>query len=1047
MRVLDHGVCVSGFKFAVLAGALCLAGCSSSDGTSGSRSGGGASGSVDRLEPVLVLGSEFDGLVSRSRLLPVMGLASDAGGVASVSVSVNGADPVVLSVDSVGNFAGSVLLSAGENEVVVSAVDKVGNVAKQSGRVYLGQTLAAANSHSGALVDGKLYTWGRNNFGQLGLGYASEMGGQNLHPNRPVLVTAAPRDIVSLAFNQNHSAVLTRDGQVYTWGSDEAGELGRGDLGRDSCAEEQDNCRLQIGVVPNLGKVVAISSGYGHTLALTDSGEVWAFGDNDQKQLGSDSVTNSAKPVQVDFSQAQGVGKLVSVLATGSGSFALDDKGQVWAWGTNEEAGLGVGKVCDPYASTPVDQQDCLQYSAKPVLVEFPQTVVIRELAGGSGHVLALTDQGQVYGWGLNFSSQVGYRGETHLDTDQELPETVEKPTLLAWSKQKPAKHIYANGTSSYAMLMDGKIYPWGIYGESTSDPNAVPDYVDLGEPTDKLPALTQVQEMAVGALHQVARREDGSLFTWGWSFEGSLGGGNSTSNSWMYDVPIKIDMEAIKADSEKAKNDTQAPKITLDHSLDKEVSRTSRFMLSGLATDNNKVNSLLVSVNGNSPIRLNLDDQGKFSQSIALKAGDNQIQITATDLAGNVDQKTGSVYFGQTLTAANSHSGALVNGKLYTWGRNNFGQLGFGFTSVIKDNDSVAGSHPITPKYLSQAPKNVVSIAFNQNHSSLLTKEGLVYTWGDDRFGQLGRGDLGRDACAKASENCRLQIGKINNLTNIIAIASGYRHQLALDNKGQVWAYGKNANGALGNGTTTDSSTPVLVDFSKADQASKIIGISASANSSYALDDKGQVWAWGQNKYGNLGQNSLCNPRDNCVDETTRPIKVKLPENTVITEIATGKDHVLALTDQGKVYAWGLNASSQVGYRGEGYKNTDQAWAESIGTPTALPWFSTDKKAKHIYANGNTSYVLLEDGTPYAWGMYGETGANGKTVYPNLNEPTQKPAGLNQVQDMGIGSLYQLARRQDGGIFSWGWSFEGSLGFEAANVWMYPTPSALKFD
>ena len=65
--------------------------------------------------------------------------------------------------------------------------------------------------------------------------------------------------------------------------------------------------------------------------------------------------------------------------------------------------------------------------------------------------------------------------------------------------------------------------------------------YVNLNEPTDKLPALTNVTDMSVGALHQVAQRQDGGLYTWGWSFEGSLGGGATTTNIWMYNVPIAI--------------------------------------------------------------------------------------------------------------------------------------------------------------------------------------------------------------------------------------------------------------------------------------------------------------------------------------------------------------------------------------------------------------------------------------------------------------------------------------------------------------------------
>jgi alpha-tubulin suppressor-like RCC1 family protein len=65
------------------------------------------------------------------------------------------------------------------------------------------------------------------------------------------------------------------------------------------------------------------------------------------------------------------------------------------------------------------------------------------------------------------------------------------------------------------------------------------PEYPNLDEPEDKLPLLTSVKDMSVGSLYQVAVQKDGTVFTWGWSFEGSLGGGESVFNAWMYNSPI----------------------------------------------------------------------------------------------------------------------------------------------------------------------------------------------------------------------------------------------------------------------------------------------------------------------------------------------------------------------------------------------------------------------------------------------------------------------------------------------------------------------------
>lgn len=490
---------------------------------------------------------------------------------------------------------------------------------------------------------------------------------------------------------------------------------------------------------------------------------------------------------------------------------------------------------------------------------------------------------------------------------------------------------------------------------------------------------------------------------------------------------------------------DNVAPTLTLNADVKDEFSRTTLTKIAGKVADDRELTEIDATItldNTNQTLPLTLNAQGDFTSQLNLKPGQNNFTITVMDKAGNRQTQQGSIYFGQTLAAGNSHTASLKDGKLYAWGRNNFGQVGMGITTSLSQNDN----HPISPLLISQTPTDIASIVFNQNHSALLTKSGKVYTWGDDRFGQLGRGALNRSNCASGNNNCRLDMAEVAGLSNVVSIASGYRHHLALDADGKVYAFGQNSNGQLGVTNTTTSDVPVQVNFSASSTMGKVIQVAAAANSSYALDDKGQVWAWGQNQYGNLGQGNVCVATAGCQDVNNTPILVKFPAGVNITEIAAGKDHVLAMTDQGKVYAWGLNASSQVGFNGEGYKDSDRAWAQYVTTPILLPWFD-NRVAKHVYANGNTSYVMLNDRKVYAWGTFGETDATGKTIYVNLNEPTDKLPALTNVTDMSVGALHQIAQRQDGGLYTWGWSFEGSLGGGATttNIWMYNVPIAIK--
>lgn len=470
----------------------------------------------------------------------------------------------------------------------------------------------------------------------------------------------------------------------------------------------------------------------------------------------------------------------------------------------------------------------------------------------------------------------------------------------------------------------------------------------------------------------------------------------------------------------------------------DEPVVSQVRFTLTGTATDDEKVAAVQLRLNDAAPIDVPLSEHN-FTVPLVLRAGANEYTITAKDTAGNETSQTGKIYLGHRVAAGNAHSGVLLQNNLYTWGRNNFGQTGLGFTSTPKGDPE---QHPITPTQVT-LPAQFVALAFNGNFSLAIDEHGQVWSWGDDSHGELGRGDADRANCGtNKTNNCRLDIGAVPGLDNVVAIAAGYDHALALKADGSLWSMGWNSRGQLGNGNTEDSSTPVQVQWLPQDASTvgQIVQIAAGSQSSFALDDKGQVWAWGTNRYGNAGRG------ETSTDPQPHPTRVPLPENVVITAIASGKDHVLARATDGTVYAWGLNASSQVGY----YLKEDELaghtnWPTPILTPTLLPW-TAQHPVTEVYANGNASYVRDAAGRLYQWGMYGITNGNGKTSYPNLREPTHIQDTLSGIRDFVMGQLHNVAIRDDGALLSWGWSFEGSLGGgeNVSNTWMYNTPVVL---
>ncbi|MFH1226379.1 MAG: DUF2341 domain-containing protein [Planctomycetota bacterium] len=195
----------------------------------------------------------------------------------------------------------------------------------------------------------------------------------------------------------------------------------------------------------------------------------------------------------------------------------------------------------------------------------------------------------------------------------------------------------------------------------------------------------------------------------------------------------------------------------------------------------------------------------------------------------------------------------------------------------------------------------NVVAIAAGYQHSLALKSDGTVCAWGYNNYGQLGDN----------STTQRLAPVTVTGLTNVIAIAAGQNHSLALKSDGTVWAWGYNNNGQLGDNSITQRTTPVQTSNSTG--LTNIVMIAASYNQSLALRSDGTVWAWGVNNYGQLGDNSI----------TQRKIPVQTIGLTDMVAIGANYCHSLALKSDGTVWAWGRGSEGQIGDNGATQRNT----------------------------------------------------------------------------------------------------------------------------
>ena len=241
-------------------------------------------------------------------------------------------------------------------------------------------------------------------------------------------------------------------------------------------------------------------------------------------------------------------------------------------------------------------------------------------------------------------------------------------------------------------------------------------------------------------------------------------------------------------------------------------------------------------------------------------------------------------------IAVGNNHTVALRNdGTVWAWGWNGLGQIGDGTTI-----------HRQTPVQV-YGLTNIIAITAGANHTVALRDDGTVWAWGINGRHQLGDGTGGSGDCLS------LVPVQVYGLTNVIAISAGREHTLALRNDGIVWAWGASSDGQLGNGTTEYHPTPVQVQL-----LNDVVAIAAGGSHSVALRKDGTVWGWGDNFHGQLGDGTWGTVIGGGSRRHLLPIQVQ--GLTDITAISTGSGHIVALREDGIVWALGYNGSGQIG-------------------------------------------------------------------------------------------------------------------------------------
>jgi YD repeat-containing protein len=727
----------------------------------------------------------------------VVTLASGGGGAHNLALTSDGK---VYSWG--GNDSGQLGDGTTTNRLLPVAVNMSG--------ALLGKTviaIAAGDRHSLAITsDGKVYAWGDNNSGQLGDGTTTQR-------ILPVAVNMSGallgKTVTNICAGSSHSLAQTSQGKVYAWGDNNSGQLGDGTTTQRILPVAVNMSGVLLGKT-----VTSIASGAWHSLALTSEGKVYAWGSNssafmpfDGGQLGDGTTTQRTLPVSVNMSGVL-LGKTVTSIAAGIWqSFALTTEGKVYGWGGNDSGQLGNGTTTS---------------SALPVLVNTSpviggQTVI--SISAGIFHCLALTSGGQVIAWGGNEDGCLG----DGTDTWQTTPVLVKMDGVLLG---KSVVLVEAGSSASLAMTSDGLCYAWGRHssgqlgnGYSTYRSNAVALYMS-GDLSGK-----RTSAISAGWSHGLALTPEGGVYAWGSNSQGQLGNGAFSAPS----IPIPVDTGSEVVVS-VAGGSSHSLALTQDGKVYSWGDNSNGQLGDGTYTQST------------SPVVVNLNDQLSEESIIAIQAS------------------------GESSLALSS------DGRVYAWGYNYYGQLGDGTTTRKSTPVAVDTSGVLNGQ-------TVVAIAAGVNHCLAISSEGKVFAWGSNSHGQLGDGTTTQRNLPVAVNMSGALLGK-----TVIAIAAGERYSLAITSEGKAYSWGWNASGQLGDGTTTQRTLPVAVNIGGVLSGKTITAIAVGHQHCLALTTDGKAYSWGANSNGQLG--------DGSTSVRSTPVQVDMTGNLqgkTITAISAG--------------------------------------------------------------------------------------------------------------------------------------------------------------
>jgi alpha-tubulin suppressor-like RCC1 family protein len=606
-------------------------------------------------------------------------------------------------------------------------------------------SISSAYQHTCAVgSDSKVYCWGRNAEGQLGNNSTT----QSTSPVKVVTNTSGAElkaTAISSAYYHSCAVGVGADRDLpYCWGQNSAYQLGTGGTTPSLIAAKASRGGAGIPYVVTL--MPYISTYYQHTCVIGSNSLVYCWGANGYRQIGDGTSTTATFP-KAASTVSNAPGDSITGLSVGDYHTCINTSAaKIFCWGYNVYGGLGNGTSTSP--------SDVAQVAGGTSSTNLGAGVYTK-LSTKFGSPCAIGPESRPYCWGSNTSGQLG----NGTITNATYPWGVSNGQIPVGAT---IRDIEQGWTHTCAIASDDKVYCWGnnnngqLGNGTTSAYVATPVAVSQGE----IPSGVKIRSLAVNGLHTCALATNFKAYCWGRNDYGQLGNGVTNAQ---YTSPVAVLQGAIPVG-------VTLSSLTTGQSHSCAIGSNDKAYCWGRNDVGSLGNGTLTSSNIPTAVT-----QGAIPAGVAIRS------LTANSL--------------HTCTVGS-------DGKAYCWGYNSSGQLGNG--TITQASSPVAVSQGAIP-----AGVTIRSVTAGYGHACAYASNNNLYCWGES----YANGTT-------TDSSVPVFATPVNTLpagVTIVSVISGSVYNCILGSDAKFYCWGTNNSGQLGNGATTTSTSLTMTPVTQA--------------------------------------------------------------------------------------------------------------------------------------------------------------------------------------------------------------------------------------